>query len=82
MTTFQDMVGCDKATSIINIADDKENDGYDSDAPISRWAGKRPLGTVIGNVYNVHVGSSKKPRTTEKHDPEVAAYLAAISGTK
>ena len=64
----------------------KENDGCDSDAPISRWAGKRPLSTVNGNVYNgpvtihVHLGSSKKPRTTEKHDPEVAAYLAALSG--
>ena len=68
------------------LNDEKENEGYDSDAPISSWAGKRPFGTLNGNIYNgpvtihVHVGSSKKPRNGNKHEPEVTAYLAAISG--
>ena len=66
---------------------DSDDIGYDSDAPISSWAGKRPFGNINGNIYNgpvtihVHIVSSKKPHTTtDKHDPEVAAYLAAISG--
>ena len=64
------------------------NSGYDSDAPISSWACKRPIQHVHGNVYNApvtihvhHAPLTKKPRSSNQHDPDTAAYLRAISGT-
>ena len=58
---------------------------YDSDAPISTWAGKRALRTITNYhgavTFHVHIhqGTSKKPRTTTEQQ-ETAEYLRAIAG--
>ena len=70
--------------------------GYDSDVPISKWAGKRGLMSVSGSVYNasvtIHIHVHRDSKSASKSNkrqkmpavpplsPGTADYLAQIAG--